>query len=80
LPERNSEPGNDVLPDHYGALLADGVMLTSPEWLFIGRQPGSERLELRMRGWAVKLMEEPRCRYYGRFFRDMSISSTMAAA
>jgi hypothetical protein len=40
---------NDILPDHYGGLLAEGGMLASPEWLFSwcwhhGRRP--KRVEL----------------------------------
>jgi len=31
---RDSEPGDYILPNHYGGLLAAGVMLTSLEWLF----------------------------------------------
>ena len=31
---RDSEPGDYILPNHYGGLLAAGVMLTSLNWLF----------------------------------------------
>jgi hypothetical protein len=31
---RDSGRENDILPDHYGGLLAEGVMLASAEWPF----------------------------------------------
>jgi len=34
IARRDSERENDVLPDHYGGLLAEGAMFTSLKWLF----------------------------------------------
>ena len=34
IARRGSERENDILPDHYGGLLAEGGVLTSLEWLF----------------------------------------------
>jgi len=60
--QAGGEPENGILPNHYGGLLAEGVMLTSMEWLFSwswhdGRQ--TKRLELGYRQFSSLVSEIP---------------------
>jgi hypothetical protein len=62
IARRDSERKNDVLPDHYGGLLADGAMLTSLEWPFSWSWHHglrAKRLELAYRQFLTLLSEMP---------------------
>ena len=62
IARRDSKPENDILPGHYGGLLAEGIILASPEWLFSwswhhGRR--AKRLELAYRRFLPLVLEIP---------------------
>ena len=79
------------LKETLSAYMRSGVLPVAPYYLVVirlqealsvqlGKQPGSERLALRMQRWAAEVMGKSRCRYYRRSFGDVSISSAMAVA